>query len=66
MAKATAAPVENNYPLSLEEFCTRLSITDKRVELIGAFALSEKSKGRNKDTESAYLGRLKVFAEQPA
>lgn len=54
------------FPLSLEEFCTRLSLDDKRVELIGAFNHAEKGAGHNKDTESAYKARFSAFINQPA
>jgi hypothetical protein len=62
----TAAPVPGNYPLSLDEFCTRLSTTDKRVELIGAFHHAEINAGRSKDTESAFASRYFSFCNQPA
>ena len=75
MAKATqpeaasvpAQPVEPaEYPLSLEEFCTRLSVTDKRVELIGAFAHEETRAGRTKGLASEYEARFRAFVTKPA
>ena len=54
------------FPLSLDEFCTRLSANDRRVELIGGFHHSEKASGRVRDTEAAYLGRYKDYITQPA
>jgi hypothetical protein len=61
----TEASVEK-FDLTLEEFCTRLSRTDKRVELIGGFHHSEKLAGNVKDSEAAFLGRFQKFATQPA
>lgn len=62
-----AAPeVITDYALSLHEFCTRASATDRRVELIGGFEHAERVAGRLKDTESAYAKRLVAFANQPA
>jgi hypothetical protein len=75
MAKATqpeaasvpAQPVEPaEYPLTLEEFCSRLSATDKRVELIGAFAHAETRAGRNKGLASEYEARFRAFVTKPA
>lgn len=54
------------YPLTLSEFCARLSTNDKRVELIGGFEFSERVAGRFKDVESAYLARFNKFINQPA
>ena len=62
----TAAAQNNEFPLSLDEFCSRLSSTDKRVEMIGAFHHTEKVAGRNKDVESAYIARYSAFINQPA
>lgn len=60
----TAEPSE--FPLTLDEFCSRLSVEDKRVELIGAFHLTERAAGRTKDLESAYATRFAAFVNQPA
>lgn len=66
----SAAPAEPAapaaFPLSLDEFCTRLSGTDRRVEMIGAFAHEERAAGRLKDTEAAYRQRFAAFASRPA
>jgi len=71
MAKATnvaAAPAEGagSALLTLTEFCTRLSETNRRVPLIGAFEFTEKSAGRVKDTEAAYKERFEAFVNKPA
>ena len=54
------------YPLSLEEFCTRLSAVDKRVELLGAFAHAETRAGRIKGLASDYETRFAAFVNKPA
>ena len=63
---ANVVTEETEFPLPLDEFCSRLSATDKRVELIGAFHHSEKVAGRNKDNSSAYAARFVEFCNQPA
>lgn len=69
-AEAAAAPVQSiepaEYPLPLEEFCTRLSVTDKRVEIIGAFAHAETRAGRIKALATEYAGRYRAFVNKPA
>lgn len=60
------APAASDFPLSLDEFCTRLSSTDKRVELIGAFHHVEKVAGRVQDTSGNFAARFEAFAKQPA
>lgn len=75
MAKETATPVDekvaepvveqSDFPLTLDEFCSQLSLTDKRVESIGAFHATEKAAGRTKDTAPAYSGRYTAFLNQP-
>ena len=57
---------QTEFKLSIEEFCTRLSAEDSRVELIGAFAATEKAAGRTHDTETAYRQRFEQFINQPA
>jgi hypothetical protein len=56
-----AAPEEQ----TLVEFCARLSKTDKRVELIGAFHHSEVAAGRVKDLESEFQSRFTAFINKP-
>ena len=60
-----SAPADD-FPLSLDEFCTRLSATDKRVELIGAFNHVEKLSGMRQDTEGNFRARFVAFVSQPA
>jgi hypothetical protein len=52
--------------VTLDEFCARLSGTDKRVEMIGAFNHVEKKAGRVKDTEESFRSRFDAFINQPA
>ena len=71
----TQAPVRNpaalaptpitEFPLALDEFCTRLSSDDSRVELIGAFNHAERVAGRNNDLATNYASRFVAFANQP-
>jgi alpha-beta hydrolase superfamily lysophospholipase len=63
--KATASPPAA-FRLPLDEFCTRLSAEDKRVEMIGAFHHQESAAGRKADTHAAFLARFTAFCSQPA
>ena len=69
MAKATPTqapePVAASVPLTLQEFCIRLSVDDRRVELIGAFESVERRAGRLKDTAEAYSARYQAFINKP-
>lgn len=59
------AEVATEYPVTLTEFCQRLSATDKRVELIAAFHHDEEAAGRLSDLEAGYRARLDIFANRP-
>lgn len=64
--QAAPAPIAAKVePVTLEEFCMRLSKTDKRVELISGFHYTEVSAGRTKDAESAFKSRFDAFATKP-
>lgn len=65
-AEAKPAVEEAEFPLALNEACARISATDRRVEMIGAFHASEKAAGRSKDLESAYRERFAAFCNAPA
>lgn len=65
-APAGNAEQEKEIPLSLDEFCARLSATDKRVELIGGFHSVEVAAGNTKDVDSAFAARFNDFINQPA
>ncbi|MFW9606234.1 MAG: hypothetical protein ACMV0I_06760 [Pseudomonas sp.] len=59
------AIIEPEIQLSIEDFCSDLSLTCKRVELIGAFAHVEMTYGRQRDTESNYQARFEAFVGKP-
>jgi len=65
VADAVAA-APGDFPLSLDEFCQRLSASDRRTELIGAFHHVEKAAGRAQDTEGNFRARFDAFVSQPA
>jgi hypothetical protein len=63
----TVIPAETaDFSLTVEEFCTRLSQVDSRVELIGAFCWSERTAARYRDAESNYQFRFEAFANRAA
>jgi hypothetical protein len=63
---AASADDTGEIPLSLDEYCTRLSASDRRVELISAFHSDEAAAGRLIDVESAFAGRFDEFTKRPA
>lgn len=63
-AAPAVAPTE--FALSLDEWCSRQSATDRRVETLGAFHSVETLAGRTRDLPSAFAARLDAFANQPA
>lgn len=69
MAKQTTTglSVENEQEpkLTLAEFCTRLSESVNRPELLGSFEFVERRAGRLKDTGSAYRARFDAFVKTP-
>jgi hypothetical protein len=65
MPKETKASGEAEVALTLTEFCSRKSLGDRRVELIGAFHSDEVRKGRVKDVTSAFEARFEEFANKP-
>lgn len=64
---SAAAPevTDGPRPVLLGEFCSSLSVHDKRVELISGFHSDEKREGRLFDTEAAYQQRFEAFAVRP-
>lgn len=52
--------------VTLDEFCSGLSQSDKRVEMIGAFHSAETSSSRFKDPLAAYQSRYSAFINAPA
>lgn len=66
--KASLGVVETepqHIQIRLREFCTHLSVSDKRVEMIGAFFSEEKEAGREKDLKENYSSRYKAFVCRP-
>ena len=51
--------------LSISDFCTRLSETVSRPELIGAFAHVEQKAGNVKDTALNFRARFDAFINKP-
>lgn len=77
MAKAdTAAPAQGaaqdagsapaSLPLTLTDFCLRLSESLRRPELIGAFEFHERTAGRLKATAEEFQARFDEFTNKPA
>lgn len=67
---APKAPVVDQavQPLTLDEFCMRLSSPERRVgvAIIGGFYSVERLAGHFKDFESAYQSRFTAFVNKPA
>jgi hypothetical protein len=61
----SATPAQPDEAMTLQEFCTRLSITDRRVEMIGGFHSDETRNGRVKDTEANFNARYMAFVNKP-
>ena len=59
------APAPTTFEQTVDEFCANLSKTDKRPELIYAFAKSEKREGRVKDFATNFSSRYAAFAAKP-
>jgi len=62
---AVADEVQAEAKITLVEFCTRLSETITRPELIGGFEHVEKRAGRLKDTAAAFRQRFDAFVNTP-
>ena len=65
MNAEAASPVEAEPALSITDFCTRLSETVSRPELIGAFAHVEQKAQRFSDTAAKYRARYDAFINTP-
>lgn len=61
-----AAPSNGADEYTIDDFCRRLSLTEKRYTLIGGFNAEEKRLGRNKDSYDAYYARFVLFINRPA
>lgn len=51
--------------LTLDEFCVRLSTTDRRPELLAGFHFVETRAAHLKDTEAAYRARFNEYVNTP-
>lgn len=65
VAESPVVPTPVVIKLTLNEFCTRLSETVNRPELIGAFASTERASGKASDTEAAFQDRYNSFINKP-
>ena len=57
--------VPDHFPLELDEYCTRLSLRDKRVALIGAFHFTMKQRGMKVADEADWDREFKALATTP-
>lgn len=64
-AETTVTQSDPVAEVTLTEFCTSLSSTDKRVELIGGFNFAETQEGHLKDTEANFRQRFTAFVNKP-
>lgn len=63
---APATPAEvTNIPLSLHEFCSRLSVKVNKPELIAGFEHTERVAGNMSDTDEAFTARFNDFVTKP-
>lgn len=53
-------------PLTLHEFCSRLSSKITKPELIAGFEYAERVAGHASDTHDAFAERFDKFVKQPA
>lgn len=58
-----AAPAVDE--LTLDEFCVRLSSTDRRPELLSGFHFTETRAAHLKDTEAAFRERFTAYINTP-
>ena len=63
--EAAVQPAAVEPALSILDFCTRLSETVIRPELIGAFAHVEQKAGRVSDSAANYRDRFDAFINKP-
>lgn len=63
--KPAIADAQAPDEMLLEEFCSRLSGNDKRVELVNGFYFDEKQAGHIKGTEVDFKSRFDEFVNKP-
>lgn len=70
MAKKPTTPTFTDagtgFPQSIDEFCSTLSQTDKRVELIAAFNKAQKRAGNRKNYSNIFSMMFTAFVSNPA
>lgn len=64
-AAADAAAVPETVEITLVEFCTRLSETVRRPELIGAFEHASKAAGKVKAAADVFAADFAAFRNKP-
>lgn len=62
-AALNGADVE--FSVTLSEWALQTSATDKRIELLNAFAAEESAKGNHRALPSEYRKRYQAFADRP-
>lgn len=58
----TASDPADFEKIPLDEFCSEVSLSDRRVELIAVFAFRERSAGTTHDTRAQYRARYDATA----
>ena len=59
-------PAPSSFDLTLDEWCARESMTERRVELLAAFHFDERtSGGPAKDSAENFASRYAAFAVRP-
>lgn len=64
-AEPVATDADQSAPVTLAEFCTRLSETVRNPALIAGFEYTEKKAGKLKDEAVAYQARFDKFVKTP-
>lgn len=62
-AVTTSEPA--GFPLTLDEFCARLSARLRKPELISGFHSAQTLSGATKSTEEAFQARFDEFVNKP-
>lgn len=69
-SEAPAAPVDvafdPSFDITLTEWCSARSSSDRRVELLSAFHQHETQSGRTKASAAAFLASFARFISRPA
>lgn len=61
--KMATGTVQAAFMITLEDYIRKLSLRDKRVELINGFYYTEKQAGKIKDYESNFEARFIAFTQ---